>query len=250
MGDHTLIQKIEELSLNALPAFQTHLFDGWVLRFSDGYTKRANSINPLYSSNEELEQKIDRSEQFFQKRKLRVVYKITPQVFPNHLDQILEERGYLRDGVTSVQLVSLEKDVVASIHDVQIYGHLHERWFSSFCHLNNVTDNDIVMLKQMLSNIIPNTCYVMLFDDKNNVVACGRGVLEGDYIGLFDIITHEKHRNKGYGEKIILHILQWGKEKDAKHAYLQVVKTNHPALNLYEKLGFREEYSYFYRIKQ
>ena len=43
-----MIQRIEELSMNALPALSTVLVNGWVIRFSDGCSKRANSVNPIY----------------------------------------------------------------------------------------------------------------------------------------------------------------------------------------------------------
>jgi|LGOV01.1.fsa_nt_gb hypothetical protein len=33
-----MIRFIEELSMSAWPALQTHLYDGWVLRISKGYT--------------------------------------------------------------------------------------------------------------------------------------------------------------------------------------------------------------------
>jgi hypothetical protein len=49
---------MEELSLNAWPAHQTLLYDGWVIRFANGYTKRANSVNPLYLSTIDLDEKI------------------------------------------------------------------------------------------------------------------------------------------------------------------------------------------------
>ena len=42
-----MIRTLEELSMNALPALQTMLYGGWVLRFANGYTRRANSINPI-----------------------------------------------------------------------------------------------------------------------------------------------------------------------------------------------------------
>jgi len=45
-----MIQRIEELSMNALPALSTVFLNGWILRFSNGYTRRANSVNPIYPS--------------------------------------------------------------------------------------------------------------------------------------------------------------------------------------------------------
>ncbi|WP_088090854.1 GNAT family N-acetyltransferase [Bacillus sp. OV166] len=72
-------------------------------------------------------------------------------------------------------------------------------------------------------------------------------------MGLFDIVTHEKYRNKGYGAKLIrylIYLIQWGKENGAKNAYLQVELNNIPALNLYYKLGFKEQYRYWYRVKK
>ena len=54
-----IITQLEELSINAWPSLQTMLYDGWVLRFSDGYTKRANSSNPLYGGVLSVDEKID-----------------------------------------------------------------------------------------------------------------------------------------------------------------------------------------------
>lgn len=44
---------IEELSLNHWQPLSTLLYDGWVLRFANGYIKRANSINPIHDSTSE-----------------------------------------------------------------------------------------------------------------------------------------------------------------------------------------------------
>jgi hypothetical protein len=34
-----MIKTFEELLLNMWPALQTKLYDGWILRFANGYTK-------------------------------------------------------------------------------------------------------------------------------------------------------------------------------------------------------------------
>ncbi|WMM30943.1 GNAT family N-acetyltransferase, cg3035/Rv0428c family, partial [Shouchella clausii] len=65
MSDIALIRKIEALSMNAQPALKTVQKGGWILRFANGYTKRANSINPLYPSCEELDRKIEACEQMY-----------------------------------------------------------------------------------------------------------------------------------------------------------------------------------------
>ena len=58
--DIITIRTIEEAGLNAWPAHQQTLYDGWVLRFADGYTKRANSANSVYRSTLALAGKIAR----------------------------------------------------------------------------------------------------------------------------------------------------------------------------------------------
>lgn len=235
--------------MNALPALQTNVYDGWILRFANGYTKRANSINPIYSSTEDLNQKIEKVEQIYRKRDLKVVYKMTEQVSPENLDKTLENSGYFLDGLTSVQILSLNDIEIEIKHKAIVYNDLQDNWFINFCKLNNVGEKELETLKQMLRNIMPKACYFLLSDDHDEILACGMCVLERDYIGLFDIVTAEKYRNRGYGKKLIQNILQWGKDNGAKYAYLQVMLQNAPALNLYSKLGFEEIYRYWYRIK-
>ncbi|MDK2951368.1 MAG: hypothetical protein PWQ77_1033 [Kosmotogales bacterium] len=43
MEKKEMIRRMEEISNNALPSLNTYLYDGWLLRSSLGFTKRANS---------------------------------------------------------------------------------------------------------------------------------------------------------------------------------------------------------------
>ncbi len=68
---------LEELSMNAWPALKTHLYDGWVLRFANGYTKRANSVHPIYSSTLPVGEKITFCEGLYGREGLPTVFKLT-----------------------------------------------------------------------------------------------------------------------------------------------------------------------------
>jgi ribosomal protein S18 acetylase RimI-like enzyme len=81
------------------------------------------------------------------------------------------------------------------------------------------------------------------------IIGCGLGVIENQYIGLFDIVIDKQFRNQGFGQTLIENILRWGKSKGAETGYLQVLTDNASAIRLYEKVGFKEAYTYWYRIK-
>ena len=90
----TFAKRIEEVSLNSWPALQNIIYDGWILRFSKGYTKRANSVNPIYPSTEDLSRKITRCERIYSQKGLPTVFRLTPFASPSNLDQNLERRKY------------------------------------------------------------------------------------------------------------------------------------------------------------
>jgi N-acetylglutamate synthase len=247
-----MIRKLEEISMNAWPCLQTMLLDGWILRFAEGYTYRANSINPIYCSNEEdMDQKINVCEKFYRGQNLPVVFKMTSIALPANLDQVLQQKGYK---LTASSLVlTLDIDKIMDLGTVEYFTEIKEEvtseWINDFCRLNNKNEaNKSVMIK-MFENITNKTCFMRLFLD-GEVAACGLGVVEGDFIGLYDIVTNNEFRRQGFGTALVSEIINWGILNGANVAYLQVVNDNIPALNLYNKLGFNEKYQYWYRVKK
>jgi ribosomal protein S18 acetylase RimI-like enzyme len=55
-------------------------------------------------------------------------------------------------------------------------------------------------------------------------------------------------RGSGYGKAITRRLLEWGAERGATRAYLQVQSGNGPARALYASLGFRTHHRYRYRL--
>ena len=74
--DFTFDFTIEELSMNAWPAIKTCIYDGWIIRLANGYSNRANSINPVYPSKINLEEKFKYCDEFFTRHNLPVAYKL------------------------------------------------------------------------------------------------------------------------------------------------------------------------------
>jgi len=221
--------------------------DGWVLRFAAGYTRRANSINPLYPASKDTREKVKACEQIYQHKGLDVVFKITPAVYPENLDEVLAELGYTANAQTSVQILNLGNRDKLAAPGVSLTESLADEWLAAFWEMSGTKPQHHPIHRQMLTGIIPAACFASICYD-NQVIACGLGVCQGQFIGLFDIVTHPNFRGRGYSVQLVSSILAWGQEHGAQTAYLQVMLNNPPALRLYSKLGFNEIYQYWYRI--
>jgi N-acetylglutamate synthase len=242
-----MIRNFEELSLNAWPSLQTMLYDGWIIRFAGGYTKRANSVNPVYASSIDIEKKIAFCEHLFRNKNLPVVFKLTKSVFPENLDELLEQRGYRLDSQTSMQIMEIGE--FPAVEDVDLKDDFSEQWLAGFCTANSIAEIYKPVIRRMLDSIIPQKCFAVV-RRQEQTIAWGLSVLQNEHVGFFDIVTDPAFRNQGVGKQLMSGLLHWGKRNQASQAYLQVMLNNAPALKLYAHLGFQEAYQYWYRIKK
>lgn len=243
-----LERRIEEAALNSWPALQQHLFDGWILRFAQGYTKRANSVTPLHPSSLPAETKIAWCEQLYQEHQLPAIFRLLSfSEESQQLDQLLAQRGYRDLERTLVWLAKLFSDPLPANPAFKTLPLAD--WFPLFVQWSDHFDSRQNVHRQLLERILSPRIYAVLYQ-QDAVVACGLGVLEHDVFGLFDIVTDPAQRRKGYGTQLVTHMLDWGKQHGASYAYLQVVDTNRAAQQMYAQLGFQESYYYWYRRKE
>jgi len=245
-----MIRQLEELSLNAWHPLQTVFYDGWILGFSNGYTRRANSVQALYPSTLPLDEKIDYCEAQYAARGQNTVFKLTGAEQPPDLEVALIRRGYVQDSSVSIQTRSLfDVTLPETSTRIEIEDCPSEDWLADFCHMRDIEPQYYQVMHTMLSNLVPQSGFFRLLVD-HQTAAVGLGVVERGYVGLYDLTTHVSLRKRGYGTQLILSIFKWAQERGAHTAYLQVARGNTPALELYHKLGFREVYRYWYRQKQ
>ena len=245
----TMVRKIEELSINAFPALETYVYDGWLVRMSDGKAKRINSAYPLYPSTLKLEEKINTVESIYKKKGLRSVFKLTKALALPNMDKDLRERGYQEAGRTSIQVMDLDKFEYESNTNIKCYTELSDQWFESLCKINGMSVLDKEVHYKALGSINPKQCFMSYsLDDKT--VAFARGVMEAGYIGIYGIYVDKAHRKKGLGELVTGAMVDYGKQQGCSKAYLQVEVVNEPAIKLYNKIGFEELYQYWYLLKE
>ena len=242
-----MIRTLEELSMNAWPALESVESDGWVLRFSAGYTRRANSVHPLDAGDRDLVEKIEEAERLYGAHGLPPTFKMTRASEPGDLDAELANRGYAWEAGTSVQVADIGPSDCSGV-DVEPPGPRTAAWREAFHRMRDAPPERQPLHDRMLSQISVPAGYATICE-KGRIVACGLGVAQAGWLGIFDVVVDEGERRRGYGDHLMRGLLSWGHAAGAARAYLQVMLANAPALALYDKLGFREAYQYWYRVR-
>ena len=240
-------KRVEEVALNAWPALHNLLYDGWILRFANGYTKRANSVNPLYASTLDVEAKIDFCEAAYRARGLRPIFRLLPFSEPQELDRALASRGYVRFDPSLVLHLELAGWQHPSISPHALRDERLADWMAVYCRLSGADPEAHRTHGQMLERI-GSARLLTTFVVEGKAVACGLGVLEDRFFGLFDLVSAPALRGRGHGTRLVATMLHWARERGAMHAYLQVVARNDGARRFYGRLGFAEAYPYWYRV--
>ena len=199
------LRRIEEAAMNAWPALQQQLYDGWILRFAKGYTKRANSVNPLFESTLDLAEKVAVCETVYLERDLRPIFRLPTFCTPPELDRLLEARRYERIDTTLVQTLDLARAAIQPPALSLIHQPLDE-WLDTYYHVSGTAQDKRSPHRKILQAILPQRCLVSLADG-GETLACGVGVLEHGYLGFFSIVTASRFRNQGYATQLMAGIV-------------------------------------------
>lgn len=261
---------IEELSLNAWPAYKYEMYDGWMIRYSHCYTHRTNCVTPIAPSQFPLEEKIPFCENVYKNASSPCIFKLSP-VMEKNLDPFLEAKGYHIEHTTDVYVLDMKdlKPMTArsreyeTIHAsslpsyvtyepnilVQLSDRITPDWIQSLFRLNGTTNPDHLRIVPSMYQAIPKPTIAAHIEIDGRTVASGLGILDRDYVGLYAIYVDLSCRKKHFGRAICSTLLTEAARLGSKYAYLQVVKGNEPARRLYESLGMNYFYTYWFRCK-
>ena len=243
------VRLFQELTNNAWPAKQYSFFTGWIVRFSHGMFDRANSVLPLYYFGQNCEKDVHRIEEMYQRRQLTVTFQIPEYTSPDSLDNVLTNMDYEVKSPTTVMMKRLTQIVSSSsFHFKSEDNDFDETWFKTFQAFSNMPVERYTQMEKIIRRILPKKVFFTLRENDQDV-GVTLGVQERDYLGIYSLLVDPMKRKRSFGSSLMNFIENWCINNSIRIIYLQVEQKNHAALNLYKKLGYRDLYSYHYRIK-
>jgi GNAT superfamily N-acetyltransferase len=241
------LRRLEEATLNCVPAPRQLFYDGWVLRLMPGPTKRARSVAALFGSTLPLDSKIAHCEAVYERFGLPCLFRLTPLDVPSSLDRELAARGFASFDNVLVQTVALRDPpsfaVPAGVDIVPVPANV---FFRALGALSGTPARERGARAARLTETgLPARALVAQIDRRP--VGVGQSSIDNGLAMIGSIATADDMRGRGIATAVVGSLLAWAWERNAHHAYLQVNDDNHRALSLYRRFGFDTAYAYHYR---
>ena len=243
--DLAAVRRLEELAFRGWPALESRDVAGWRLRFAGGYTKRANSINALRLDAEMDRTTIQELEAAYRARGQPPIWRLTP-LAPPAIADVLAAPFYRSIERSLLQVCPLAGGFAID-PDVQIHPQPTQAWIEAFSAHSPVQPQHRDAMRRLLAAIAPPVGFAFV-QAEGRPMAMAIGVVQGDHMGLFDVLVMPDARRRGLARRVTESLYAWAWRQGARLAYLQVVATNQAAMALYAAQGFRTVYEYEYRV--
>ncbi len=231
------IRTLEHVADRTWPTLERWWYDGWVLRASEGVTRRSNSMTALEPSTIDVAEKLDVVEGWFAARDLPTIVRTLP-TDPDDLHQILDTRGY--DRVPGAHTMTRPVGDATADPDVDITPTPDDRWLEGLSAFGDDRGRPDVMRAMLAEQ--PGAAYAVLEDR-----AIGMAAVHDGIVAVFNMAVAPDQRRRGLGTRVLDGLLAWGASQGAVQAMLQVHPANTGAIAFYEDAGFTNRYDYGYR---
>jgi N-acetylglutamate synthase len=236
----------ERSGLKAWPGIEVDWDGAWVRRATNGYTKRANSVQCLDPDDDDnAEERLHAAVDWFGKRGLPAVCRITPLTGPGILE-VLDDQGWRSFDAShqfAMPLVAGEGDPRGQTFEV-----LDPDYLAIHQQLSGYSDARQAGLEGLLSALTVTARGIVLRNDAGEPVASALMAITDEIVITGNVITAPNQRRKGYAAAMMRTGHAWAFGAGARVAALNVQADNFDAQALYRGLGYAYQYDYHYRL--
>lgn len=238
--------EVEDLCAAAWPALEEEVVAGWQLKYAAGVSRRSNSANPTPQATHDLDDVAPAAEAFFRDRDLPCRFRI-PSFLPPRLDRWLAARGYeTESGTRTLQATGLDAARVSS--RTHLSPAPDAAWIAGVTAAQDREDRECEIYARIVSRLAVPRAFAVTHNEMREAASWAFAAQTAFGICIESVATRADQRGKGFAGETVSALMAWGASNGAKAAFLQVQTDNHPAVRVYERLGFdRELYRYHYR---
>ncbi|MEO7223704.1 MAG: GNAT family N-acetyltransferase [Devosia sp.] len=236
---------LELAGTKAWPGIEMSQSGSWVLRAANGYTQRANSVQPLDpDDDDDLEPRIADARDWYAARGLPPIFRMTP-LAPPRLVLALDAAGWTvvdRSCTLAMDMPDVEPDPLGECLDP--FG---ERFLHAQRTMQGYPEVKMQKFVALMRAVTVPMVGVVLYSDANVAVATSLWAVADGIAVTGNVVTDTVQRRRGFGGAMMRTGLAWAKAQDATAAALNVVADNAGGRGLYASLGYRWLFDYAYR---
>jgi ribosomal protein S18 acetylase RimI-like enzyme len=256
MFDEERIRDLERRAAECWPPFSQGVLEGWHLRFSDGVSRRANSVLALEETGDSaLERRVDAAEKYYNQRGQPCRFQISGAVLPRGLDAELERRGYTIEAQTLVMTAPAQAvignlaEFAAPRYRTRLFSGPNAGWLQVFG--AGLPEGRERGLRCRLAEGLPQPRAYAVLDVGAEPAAAGATVLQDDWALILCMATREEFRRQGHAARVLAALAGWAAEIGTeRRLFLQVESENTAAMSLYHLAGFQAAHTYYYRTQK
>ncbi len=233
---------MELIGFETWPAFTEEWLGEWILRATDGMTRRNNSVTPMGDPGSDLDTAIGRAESWFDDHGIPPVFRLT-ELAPHDLMARLIERGYAETDTTKV--MTRTADSAGFDQNVRVTALPTQQWRELLVAgrpQGSEYGRHFDQLSAMTS--LPSGFAELAMDGSTRAI--GQVTLSDGFAMIFNMKTDPEHRRSGYAARTLATLLAHASSEGAAEIMLQVQDDNLAAVSLYDQAGFTTRYEYRY----
>ena len=246
---HTAIDQLEleEIASRGWLGLESPWLGRWLLRASEGFTGRGNSVLPLGNPGRPLDDALAEVTQWYGERGLPGRFQM-PLPVMYLLDEGLAARGWRAYDLTHVMTGSASalRELVPARNDlppVEYSDSVSDDWMT----LYHYRGRELPPIAHRVLGAADHPVFASVRDG-GRVIAIVRGALAGGWLGVTALEVLPSARRRGLGSHVMRGLAEWAADHGARSIYLQVDTANEVAVSFYDRLGFYRHHQYQYRL--